>query len=168
MQELKNNYGVILADPPWNFKTRSAKGQDRPQHYGRMSIADIKGMPIKDACAKNCWLFLWTTSPHLELAFDVMNKWGFRYSSMAFTWVKLNPKAPTLWFNHSDLHVGMGYTTRKNTEFCLLGRRGHPKRLAKDVREMIISTLLQYTSVKVELYSPTGVHDFLPLKIRQN
>lgn len=36
------------------------------------------------------------------------------------------------------------------------------------VREMIISTLLQYTSVKVELYSPTGVHDFLPLKIRQN
>ena len=69
----------------------------------------------------------------------VMEAWGFRYSAVAFTWVKLKRSfnalqlrvLPTL---ESDLHVGLGWTTRKNAEFCLLGRRGNARRNAKDVR----------------------------------
>ena len=34
-----------------------------------------------------------------------------------------------------------GYTTRKNAEFCLLGRKGKPKRLSAKVEEIIISPL---------------------------
>jgi N6-adenosine-specific RNA methylase IME4 len=37
-----------------------------------------------------------------------------------------------------DPFVGMGYWTRSNSEFCLLGTRGKPKRLNADVRQAII------------------------------
>jgi N6-adenosine-specific RNA methylase IME4 len=56
----------------------------------------------------------------------------------------------------SDLHIGMGHTTRKGTEPCLLARRGHPRRLAKDVREVILAPVREasdpkpkYTSIQV-------------------
>ena len=41
-------YRIILADPPWNFKTRSESGQGRSpsQHYGCMSIEDIAALPV--------------------------------------------------------------------------------------------------------------------------
>jgi N6-adenosine-specific RNA methylase IME4 len=38
-----------------------------------------------------------------------------------------------------DFFTGMGYTTRKNAELCLLARRGSPKRLRKDTHELIIA-----------------------------
>lgn len=45
----------------------------------------------------------------------------------------------------SDLHVGLGYTTRKNAEMCLLARRGNVRRAAKDVREIILSPLREHS-----------------------
>lgn len=46
-----------------------------------------------------------------------MDAWGFCYKFVAFVWVKLNRKAPTLF-------TGMGYWTRANAEICLLATRG--------------------------------------------
>jgi N6-adenosine-specific RNA methylase IME4 len=105
---------------------------------------------VKDVVAKDAHLFIWTTGPCLRHTFDVMEAWGFRYSAVAFTWVKLKRSfdarqlrvLPTL---ESDLHVGLGLTTRKNAEFCLLGRRGNAKRNAKDVREIILSPLREHS-----------------------
>ncbi len=147
-------FSVILADPPWNFKTHSAKGQSRsPEaHYSTLTVPQMRTMPVSDLAAKDCWLFMWTTSPCLQQAFDLMNAWGFKYSSVAFTWVKLNPNAPTLFFTPKDLHVGMGYTTRKNGEFCLLGRRGAPKRQRMDVHEIIISPRREHSRKPEETY----------------
>jgi N6-adenosine-specific RNA methylase IME4 len=44
---------------------------------------------VKSLAAKDCHLFLCVTGPGLEQAFVVMREWGFRYSTVAFTWVKL-------------------------------------------------------------------------------
>ena len=43
-------YGVIYADPPWLFKTRSDKGKDRSpeKHYPVLHIADICNLPVSD------------------------------------------------------------------------------------------------------------------------
>lgn len=154
-------FSTIYADPPWNFKTHSEKGLvGRPQHYDRMSLDDIRKLPINDCAAKDCWLFMWTTSPHLEKSFEVMRSWGFKYSSVAFTWVKLNPKAASLFILKSDLHTGQGYTTRKNAEFCLLGRKGQPKRLRKDIHEIIISPRREHSRKPEEAY--TRIEQFAP------
>ena len=43
-----------------------------------------------------------------------MEAWGFRYVTVAFSWVKQNKKSDTL-------HWGTGNYTRANAEVCLLG-----------------------------------------------
>jgi N6-adenosine-specific RNA methylase IME4 len=144
----ERHFGIILADPPWFFRTRTdfVSKRDPRHHYkgGVMSIAQITEMPIADLAAPDAHLFLWTTGPMLEKAFGVIRAWGFRYSGVAFTWIKLkksfDDRQPRmLSYADSDFHVGLGFTTRKNAEFCLLGRRGSAKRLARDVRELIIA-----------------------------
>lgn len=55
--------------------------------------------------------------------------------------------------DESDFHVGLGLTTRKNAEFVLLGRRGNAKRLAKDVRELILSPRREHSRKPDEMYS---------------
>lgn len=147
----RNHFQCILADPPWHFRARTAlqmsnwtSRRDAEKHYPVMGVEDIMALPVKEWAAKDCHLFLWTTGPCLPQAFEVIRAWGFRYSAVAFTWVKLKKSYDATQLRclptaESDLHVGLGLTTRKNTEFCLLGRRGNAKRRAKDVREVIMA-----------------------------
>lgn len=149
----KNHYGLIFADPAWQFVTRSPKGlEGRPQHYKRMTLKDIKELPVNDVAQKDCWLFLWTTGPMLEKTFSVIKAWGFTYSGMGFTWLKLNRSFTGEKFSESDVFMGGGYTTRKNQEFCLLARKGSPKRIRKDVREPIISPVREHSRKPDEAY----------------
>ena len=142
-------FSVIYADPPWHHKSRSAKGQTRrspSHHYRTMSLKELRALPVARVAAKNAHLFFWTTGPHLQHAFAIMEAWGFRYSALGFTWVKLNPReADALFLTEHSFHVGMGYTTRKNVEICLLGRRGAPKRMSKSVRELIIAARREHS-----------------------
>lgn len=151
----RGSYNVIEADPPWTFKTRSKKGEGRcPQaHYETMTIKDISALPVASLAAKNCHLFLWTTGPHLSVALNVMRAWGFKYSGIGFTWAKLKRSVGSASrFTTNCFHVGMGYTTRKNAEFCLLGKRGSPKRLRKDIRELIIAPVREHSRKPDEAY----------------
>lgn len=146
-------FNLIYADPAWEWKTRSAKGlEGRPQHYRRMPLKEIKALPVADVAAKDCWLFLWTTGPHLPQALEVIDSWGFKYSGIGFTWIKLNKKASTLFITLADLFMGGGYTTRKNAEFCLLARKGNPKRLSKNVKEVLISPRREHSRKPDEFY----------------
>lgn len=135
-------YSVLYADPAWEHKTFSAKGlTGRPQHYPRMSVAEISALPVQKIAMPNCHLFLWITGPHFVLGshLPVLKAWGFKPSAIAFTWIKTKLRATEPYNLPADLHTGQGYTTRKNAEFCLLARRGSPRRLAKDIHEVIIS-----------------------------
>ena len=50
-------YDIIYADPPWNFKSYSKKGDGRnaTQHYDCMTIKDICNLPVKDISKDNAW-----------------------------------------------------------------------------------------------------------------
>jgi N6-adenosine-specific RNA methylase IME4 len=126
-------YGAILADPAWTFKVYSEKGKDRSaeKHYSTMTLRNIMDMPVADLAAPDCALFLWVTMPQLIEGINVMESWGFLYKTCAFSWMKTNSKSPGLF-------TGMGYWTRSNAEICLLGTRGKPKRLNKDVKQAIL------------------------------
>lgn len=150
-------YRALVVDPPWHFRARTAlqmsnwtSRRDAEKHYPVMGIDDIKALPVKDLAAKDAHLFLWATGPCLRQAFDVIEAWGFRYSAIAFTWIKLKRsfdarQLRVLPTAESDLHVGLGLTTRKNAEFCLLGRRGNAHRNAKDVREIIMAPVREHS-----------------------
>tara|TARA_R110002074_G_scaffold21173_5_gene66082 strand:+ start:1424 stop:2077 length:654 start_codon:yes stop_codon:yes gene_type:complete len=112
---------VILADPPWLFENYSAKGEVKNPlaHYDCMDIDAVNAMPVSVLAADDCALFLWVTWPTLPVWMDVLNHWGFKYSGLAWEWIKYNPVTDKYAF-------GTGYGTRKNLEPCLLATRGNP------------------------------------------
>lgn len=160
----QRHFGTILADPPWSFKSYAKSKNPKSdrhveRHYKTMTLSEIKALPIAALAAPTgTHLFLWVPGPSLRQGFDVMDAWGFRYSGIAFTWIKLKKSfnAQQLHFlptSDGDFHVGLGFTTRKNAEFCLLARRGNARRLAKDVRELIVSPRREHSRKPDETYT---------------
>ena len=146
MKEIDKVYDIIYADPPWYFKTYSNKGNKRSaiQHYNCMSIDDIYNLPINSICNNDCILFLWVVDPMLPEAMEVIKKWGFKFKTVAFTWVKENKKS-------EGYFTGLGYWTRANPEMCLLATKGKPKRISKAVRQLIISKRQEHSKKPDEI-----------------
>jgi N6-adenosine-specific RNA methylase IME4 len=136
----RDHYRVIYADPPWTFATFSRKGKGRSAeaHYDVMTLADIKALPVADWAARDCVLLLWTTDPLLEKALEVVRAWGFTYKTIGFCWAKLNKSAPPP-FDERSFFTGLGFWTRANPELCLLATRGHPHRVSRNVRKLIVA-----------------------------
>lgn len=130
---INKKYQIIYADPPWKYKVWTAKGgrKSASAHYPVMELKDICELPIKDLTDENCVLFMWATYPNLPDAFEVIKTWGFEYKSVAFTWVKIYPNGKPV--------LGLGYWTRANAEICLLATKGNPKRIDKNVSQIILS-----------------------------
>lgn len=148
---------VILADPAWKWKARSAKGYGKSaeRHYPTMETADIAALPVADVAAKNCALFMWATFPRLPDALAVGAAWGFTYKTGAFVWVKQNRRAKPSFLPVSDpIHwfMSTGYYTRSNAELCLLFTRGRVKRLRANVRQLIISPVREHSRKPDEQY----------------
>lgn len=133
-------YNIIYADPAWNFRGYDLKKTARyvGNKYPVMNIMDIKELPIRKISADDCVLFIWVTMPKLNEVFDVINSWGFRYKTVAFTWVKKNKKSDS-WF------WGMGRWTRSNAELCLLATKGNPKRLSASVHSVLDDKIMQHS-----------------------
>ncbi len=126
-------YNIIYADPPWLYDNQ--KNNDPKMGgitYSVMSLEDIKSLPVQQITEKNCALFLWATMPKLQEALDVIKAWGFSYRTCAFTWVKQNPSG-------KGIYSGLGHWTNGNAELCLFAKKGSPKRLAKNIKQIILS-----------------------------
>jgi N6-adenosine-specific RNA methylase IME4 len=161
LPQTEGGWPCIAADPPWRFKVwsrASGLGRSPDQHYDTLSLEQIATLPVHAVAANHAWLFFWTPGVHLKDALAIMETWGFRFSSVAFNWVKLrrsheHNQLRLLPLAESDLHVGLGFTTRKNAEYCLLGRRGHPKRLSAGVSEVILAPVREHSRKPDEAHS---------------
>jgi len=155
---LRTDYRVVIADPPWDFKSnsRARPGRNARRHYDCLSLADIVALPVKDHVADDCALFLWITGPMLVTGahLALMKAWGFKPSGMGFVWIKLNPKAPheDVIIVSRDLATGGGFTTRKNAEFCLIGKRGRSVRESAAVHEVIIERRREHSRKPNKFY----------------
>jgi N6-adenosine-specific RNA methylase IME4 len=131
----QRKYRAIYADPPWSFRNWSAKGTGRNavSHYDCMDFDQLARLPVSDIAADDCVLFLWAVDPLLPKAFELIEAWGFKYKTVGFYWVKQNASEQSDGF-----FTGLGYWTRANPEQCLLATRGKPRRLAKDVRRLVV------------------------------
>jgi N6-adenosine-specific RNA methylase IME4 len=115
-------YPVIYADPPLAFDVYDAEsGLDRAPaaHYPTMLLEEICALPVADIATPDAVLFLWTTSPHLEKAFQVLAAWGFEY------------RATVVWVKDK---IGLGYWVRNQHELLLIGARGNMRSPAEEAR----------------------------------
>jgi N6-adenosine-specific RNA methylase IME4 len=79
-------------------------------HYPTISTEEIAALPVANLATPDAILFLWSTSPHLPEALQVMTAWGFQYQA-SVVWVKN--------------FIRLGYWIRSRHEFLLIGSRGN-------------------------------------------
>ena len=139
-------YKIIYADPPWQYRVYSKKGQGRSaeNHYHTMNIKDIMALPVDKIADKDCILFLWITFPCLKEGIEVMERWGFKYKTCGFNWVRRNKKENTYF-------MGLGFWTRSNSEVCLIGTKGQPKRVSKSVSQICDARIMEHSRKPAEI-----------------
>jgi len=132
-------YGVILADPPWTYQTRSEKGQGKSpsQHYKTMTLEDICALPVHLLAADDCMLVMWSTAPHLQQSLVVMEMWGFDYVT-AGAWAKQSSTGNKWAF-------GTGYVYRSAAEFYIVGKIGNPRIAVKNIRNLIVAPVREHS-----------------------
>ncbi len=146
----RGHYGALYCDPPWGFKTWSgpekkvaSRGTVAP--YQTMEMEDIAALPVADLAAPDCCLFMWVVWPTLPEALGIMKAWGFEYKTCAFSWIKADSRQIEMFDDDKIPYMGLGYWSRANSEVCLLGTRGHPKRINNDVRQAIVEPKRQHS-----------------------
>lgn len=139
-------YKIIYADPPWQYRVYSKKSQGKSaeNHYHTMNIKDIMALPVDKIADKDCILFLWITFPCLKEGIEVMERWGFKYKTCGFNWVKRNKKKNTYF-------MGLGFWTRSNSEVCLIGTKGQPKRVSKSVSQICDARIMEHSRKPAEI-----------------
>lgn len=158
-----------MADPPWNFKTYSDKGQGRSadQHYPTMTRADIASLPVREVLAPAAVLILWVTPQDADFAIEeVIPSWGLKFKTKAFIWgktrrdldrhfqrlyrrVAAGEQVDPIEFLESCFVTTKGYYSRKQSEECLLATtKLIPHRLDRGVKEFI--------------FAPRGAHSAKP------
>lgn len=136
MNVAKKKFEIIYADPPWRYAARkntSTKfGGGAMAHYNTMSWKELQefGKLMRPEIADDALLFLWTTGPKMIDAFDFMASMGFKYVTVAFTWVKTNADGTPF--------AGPGNYTASNSEFVLLGRKGSMLKPAKKLTPSVV------------------------------
>lgn len=125
-------YSAILTDPPWSYRMYSEAGHAKgPEaHYETMSLPEICRLPVRDLAGPDCYLFLWSTWPHLEQAMHCLKAWGFEYVTGG-SWTKR-----TLAWN---LTFGTGYVLRSACEPYLIGKIGRPEIASRSERGVILA-----------------------------
>ena len=140
------DFEIIYADPCWNYAGRSQHGNVQANasaldHYNTMTTEYLKRLSVPSICARNCLLFMWTSSPHLEQALSLMKAWGFDYKTIAFVWYKekTNP----------------GYYTMSQCEICLVGKKKGGKipgpRGARNVRQFLSEMRGEHSAKPAEI-----------------
>jgi len=110
-----------------------------------MDMDAIKSLPVAELAADNCCLFMWIVWPTMPEALTVMEAWGFKYKTVGFCWIKADATQVEMFDDYIDPYMGLGYWTRANSEVCLLGTRGSPKRKNADVKQAIIEPKRQHS-----------------------
>ena len=124
-------YQIIYCDPPWQqkggrplsggykkengvqvFNPLSNTSADLP--YKTMTVEKIKNLPIKNISDKNCHLYIWVTNKYLMRVGEVINAWGFKYST-TLVWIK------------KPIGSGMGGTYKVSTEYLIFATKGKLK-----------------------------------------
>lgn len=159
-------YSIIYADPPWQYNDRRTTRKDGAAHHPRCGFGaanqyrlsgteDLCRIPVGDLGWAASVLLLWCTPPCLPDALRVMQAWGYKYKTIAFSWRKTN-KDGSPWF-------GVGYYAKSNEEHVLLGTRGSPMIFSNSVSSAVSTIHTRIHSAKPPIIRSKIVQLFGPL-----
>jgi N6-adenosine-specific RNA methylase IME4/ParB-like chromosome segregation protein Spo0J len=96
-------FEVVLLDPPWPVEFEVP--------YPKLSMPEIRALPIKRLLAKDAVVWLWIVDSLLEESLELVTAWG------------LSRRATLTWAKDK---VGTGHYLRGQTEHCWLLTKGKP------------------------------------------
>lgn len=143
-----SKYQIVYVDPPWDYKGQlQHSGKGKPTsggarvHYSTIKLAQLKTMPVNKMMADDALLFLWTTSPHLDQAIDLIKSWGLNYATVGFVWDKMK--------------VNPGFYTMSQCEMCLIAKKGKipQPRGARNIRQFVQSERSKHSTKPSEVRS---------------
>lgn len=145
----EKKYNIIYADPPWQYTKKlvnRGKARAVEKEYQTMSFEKLCEMKevINNISNNNSLLFMWVTFPKLELGLRLIQEWGFKYKTCAFTWIKKNKKSDSLFW-------GMGFYTRANAEICLVASKGKGVKIQSHKVHQIIQSRIEEHSKKPDI-----------------
>ena len=127
-------YGVVYADPPWQFQNRT--GKVAPEHkrlmrYETMTLEDIKALPVQEIAGDKCHLYLWVPNALLPDGLAVLDAWGFEYKGN-IVWEKVRKDG-------QPDGRGVGFYFRNVTELLLFGikKKSAPNRTLDPARSQV-------------------------------
>lgn len=130
----EKKYGVVYADPPWQFQNRT--GKVAPEHkrlmrYETMTLEDIKALPVQSIIGEKCHLYLWVPNALLPDGLTVMETWGFEYKGN-IVWEKVRKDG-------QPDGRGVGFYFRNVTELLLFGikKKSAPNRTLGPARSQV-------------------------------
>lgn len=150
----RSHYDFIMADPPWQFRVWSSRGDGRAPPYQRQSLEWVKSLPVRDIAARDCLLWLWATNPMLPQALEVLAAWGFTFKT-AGHWSKRTVSGRQAF--------GTGYLLRCAGEPFLLGVRGKPK-TTRGVRSVIEGRIREHSRKPEEAFQ--AAENLMPGAVR--
>jgi N6-adenosine-specific RNA methylase IME4 len=143
----ENRYQIVYVDPPWDYQgQRQHAGEGKKDtggaisHYDTMKLGELMALDLSVvADPEGCLLFMWSSSPHLPQALDLMMAWGFAWATVAFVWDKQK--------------VNPGFYTMSQVELCLVGKKGKipQPRGARNVRQFISEMRGDHSSKPIEV-----------------
>ncbi|WP_448952156.1 MT-A70 family methyltransferase [Labrys neptuniae] len=121
---IPHHYRVAVFDFPWKF---SAGTKSRPQHYRRMTFAEILALPVPDLLHPDgARALVWITAPLMNRAAELQKAWGLRYCSM-LPWIKLWQSETGMFIYRDSVARGTGYEVQGNAEYVLIFKKGRPQ-----------------------------------------
>ena len=146
-------FRCLVADPPWRAKDALGKRGSEAKYKGTLSVEEIKKFPLPPMAADS-YLFLWRVAWMQREALNVAEAWGFEVTG-DIVWVKTTSPVRTAFLGPSraqeewrffTLAFGLGRTTRAAKETCLVCRRGKPKPLVKNERDVFLAPLGEHSA----------------------
>lgn len=127
-------YPILYVDPPWDYKGQTQHGGKGNSdtgsalaHYPTMTLKELIALKpmIDELVDTDALMFMWTSSPHLDQAIDLLKGWGFAWATVGFVWYKEKPNP--------------GFYTMSECELCLIGKKGKipTPRGARNVRQFL-------------------------------
>jgi N6-adenosine-specific RNA methylase IME4 len=103
-------FDLILCDPPYFYDVEANRASDRiGNHYSQMATQEICELPIQNITEKKAILFLWSPSPKIEDAMEIIKSWRFEY------------KTQIVW---NKKYIGLGRNVRQMHEILLIAKKG--------------------------------------------
>jgi N6-adenosine-specific RNA methylase IME4 len=145
----REQFGTILADPPWRFMNRT--GKMAPEHkrllrYETMTNEEIMELPVAQLALPKSHLYLWVPNALVLEGLEVMRRWGFTYKTN-IVWYKTRKDG-------GPDGRGVGFYFRNVTELVLFGVRGSMRTLAPGRRQtnIIVSRKRRHSHKPDEQY----------------